>query len=368
MTTTTAVPPARHGGPARLARAFLIGGVAGTAPAALVVGAVVENVPLFVTGLVLPAVSALLVCAARAPRRARETAVPPRTALAMVESLEAAGGADTDTDVAVRFDLTVAPDDTTAYRIALTEGIHRVDLVDYRPRGVVVVQYPPDRPWQAKLVRRPTPEWEERAASADLDSAPESARVRAPAQGRAAGFLAFLGLLLGVAATVLPFRANLFDSEGAAQPPAAAPSVSATSSTSSTTVVTSATGTLTVGPDQSLLDAGALRRAVDALVPETDPRQAVSVVVQERSLSVVFAPSAGGVPQFAPRSLPYERLPALVAEATTALGTGPPRTWQLTAERLSGPLTIRITVTGPRGTASLETDDQGSVVRRDAVR
>jgi hypothetical protein len=34
MTTTTAVPPAGHGGPARLARAFLTGGEAGTASAA----------------------------------------------------------------------------------------------------------------------------------------------------------------------------------------------------------------------------------------------------------------------------------------------------------------------------------------------
>lgn len=366
MTITTAPPPTRHGGPGRLARAFLTGGVAGAAAAALVVGTVVEAVPLFVAGVVLPAVYALLVFAAGAPRRAREAAEPPRTALAMVESLDVAGGEDTD--AAVRFDLTVAPDDTTAYRVALTEQVHRADLVDYPPRGVAVVQYPPDRPWQARIVRRPTPEWEERAATADIDSAPESARVDAPAQGRAGGFLVFLGLLLGAAAVVLPFRADLVDGEEASRPPAAPPPASATTAPPSTTVVTSATGTLTIDPDRSLLDSGELRRAVDALIPESDPRQAVTVVVQERVLSVVFAPSVGAVPRFAPRSLPYERLPALVAEAATALGTGSPQTWQLTAERLTGPLTIRVTVTGPRGAASLEADGQGTVVRRDPVR
>ncbi|MEU9893614.1 hypothetical protein ACIBCS_40610 [Streptomyces phaeochromogenes] len=74
-----------------------------------------------------------------------------------------------------------------------------------------------------------------------------------------------------------------------------------------------------------------------------------------------------GAPQFDPRSLPYERFPALVEEARTTLGIRSPQTWQITAERLTGSLTIRVGVTGAEGTASLEADGQGKVVRRTPV-
>lgn len=46
----------------------------------------------FVTGLGAPVVYVLLLFLAGVPRRAREAAVAPRTALAMIESLEAVGG------------------------------------------------------------------------------------------------------------------------------------------------------------------------------------------------------------------------------------------------------------------------------------
>ncbi|MEU9874603.1 hypothetical protein [Streptomyces phaeochromogenes] len=76
-----------------------------------------------------------------------------------------------------------------------------------------------------------------------------------------------------------------------------------------------------------------------------------------------------GAPQFDPRSLslPYERFPALVEEARTTLGIRSPQTWQITAERLTGSLTIRVGVMGAEGTASLEADGQGKVVRRTPV-
>ncbi|MER6813664.1 hypothetical protein ABT299_30720 [Spirillospora sp. NPDC000708] len=360
MTITTGAPPPARRSPAALARGFLTGGVVGTSLAALVVGAIVENEPLFVTGAVLPVGYGLLFFLAGMPRRAREAAVVPRTALAMIEDLEAIGGESSD--VPVRFELTVAPDDGPAYRVKITQGINLVDLSDYRPHGVVVVQYPPDRPWRVRIVKRPTPEWEERAASALFDSAPRTARVAAPPKGRASGFAASFGLLLGAAVVVLSFRADLSDRDDTGEPLSAVrPSVS---STSSTTVISSASGTVTLGPGRSFLDKGELDRAVGLLTRGRDTRQALTVVVQERLLSVVFSPTGPQPPGLDPRALPYDRFPALVKEATTALGVGSPRTWQITADRLTGGVALRVSVTGSEGTAYLDADGQGKVVRR----
>ncbi|MFE7625058.1 hypothetical protein [Streptomyces sp. NPDC057509] len=364
MTITTGAPPPTHRTPLVLARGLLTGGVAGTSLAALVVGGIAENVPLFVTGLVLPALYGLLFFLAGAPRRAREAAVAPRTALAMIESLEAVGGESGD--IPVRFDLTVAPDDGPAYRVKITQDINLVDLSDYRPRGVVVVQYPPDSPWRARIVKRPTPEWEDRADAARIDSAPGTAEVAAPPEGCAFGFVLLLGLLLGAAVVVLLFRADLSDRVDTAQPPPGAPpSVSATSST---TVSSSASGTVSLGPGQSFLDTGELDRAVGTLTGGEDTHRALTVVVRERLLSVVFSPAGAQTPGFDTRALPYGRFPALVEEATSTLGVRSPRTWQITADRLTGSLVIRVVVTGPEGTASLEANGEGEVVRRAPAR
>ncbi|GAA2800896.1 hypothetical protein GCM10010441_27220 [Kitasatospora paracochleata] len=360
MTITTVAPPPTHRTPLALARGFLTGGVVGTSLAALVVGGIVENVPLFVTGLVLPVVYGLLFLLAGVPRRAREAAVVPCTALAMIEGLEAVGGESSD--IPVRFELTVAPDDGPAYRVEITQDINLVDLSDYRPRGVVVVQYPPDRPWRVRIVKRPTPEWEGRVASARLDSAPGTARVAAPPEGRAFGFVVLLGLLLGAVVVVLPFRADLFDRNDTAKSPSAAPP--SVSSTSSTTVVSSASGTVALGPGRSFLDTGELDRAVGSLTTGGDARQALTVVVQEQLLSVVFLPTGMQASGFDLRALPYDRVPALVEEATTTLGVDSPSTWQITADRLTGGVAVRVSVTGPEGTAYLEADGQGKVVRR----
>lgn len=365
MTTTTGPPPPTHHPPVALARAILTGGVVGASLAALVVGAIIESVPLFVTGLVLPAVYGLLFFLAGMPRRAREAALAPRTALAVIENREAVGGESSD--IPVRFELTVAPDEEPAYRVEITQDINVVDLPDYRPRGVVVVQYPPDRPWRVRIVKRPTPEWEDRAASARLDPAPGTAEVAAPPEGPAFGFVALLALLLGAAAVITLFRADLFAQDDTAKsPPAAGPSVSATSST--TVVVTSASATVALGPGQSILDRGELDRTVRSLTGSADARQALTVVVQERLLTVVFAPTGTRTPGFAPGVLPYDRFPALVEEAVTTLGVHSPRTWQISADRHTGSLTIRVVVTGAGGSGSLEANGQGKVVRRAPAR
>ena len=189
MTITQGAPPPTRNTPVALARGVLTGGVTGASLAAFAVGCVIESVPLCVTGVGLPAVYGLLFFLAGVPRRAREAAIPPRTALAQIESLEAVGGEATS-DVAVRFDVTVAPDDDVpAYRVEFTQHINLADLPDYRPGGVVVVQYPPDRLWKVRIVKRPTPEWEERVGGARLDSAPGPATVREPSGGCAVGFV-----------------------------------------------------------------------------------------------------------------------------------------------------------------------------------
>ncbi|MGW2113402.1 hypothetical protein [Streptomyces sp. NPDC001948] len=360
ITTSAAMPPTRNRTVA-LARGFLTGGVTGASLAAVVVGIVIENEPLIVEGACLLAVYVLIRYLASMPRRAREAAIPPQLALAVIESLEAVGGETSD--IPVKFDLTVAPDDAPAYRIEFTQDINLADLPDYRPRGILVVQYPPDRPLKVRIVKRPTPDWEERAASARLDSAPGPARVSDPLEGCGATLVGFLGLLLGAALVVLLLRADLFDQDDT---DTARPSVSSSStSSSSTTTVSSASGTVALGPGQSFLDEGRLGSSVSALAKGEDKQRALTVVVQERLLTVVFAPTGT---QASSRldldSLPYDRVPALVKEATTTLGVGSPRTWQLTADRLTGRVALRVSVTGSKGTAYLEAEGQGTVVRR----
>lgn len=357
MTITKSAPPTRTT-PVAVALGLLTGGVIGGSLAAFVVGCVIESVLLCVAGVGLPVAYGLLFFLAGVPRRAREAAVVPSTALAVIETLEAVGGEATS-DVAVRFDLTVAPDDGPAYRVAFTQNTNLAHLPDHRPGVVVVVQYPPDRPWQVRILKWPTPEWEERVAGARLDSAPGPVLVSESSEGCAVGFVTLLALLLAAAGVVLLFRADLFD-EGAPDKP----SVSSSSSSSSTTVESSGSGTVTLGPNQSFLDKGELRKAVGRLTKGTDASAALTVVVQDRLLSVVYAPTGSQAPTFDPDSLPYERFPALVEEVRSDLGIGSPGTWQVTVERLTGSLTIRVGVTGAGGTASLEADAQGKVVRR----
>ncbi|MFF9346266.1 hypothetical protein [Streptomyces sp. NPDC014734] len=356
MTIAAGAPPT-HNRPAELALGFLTGGVAGASLTAFIGGCVVGRAPLIVTGLVLPTVYGILFFLATLPRRAREAAVAPRTALAVIESLEAVGGETSD--VPVRFELSVAPDGAPAFRVEIRQDVNLVELPDYRPRGVVVVEYPPDRPWKTRIVKRPTPQWEERAAGARVDSVPGPAMKSETPGGCFSALLTLLGLLLGAAAVLLLFRADLFDArEGDSG--ASTPSVSSTLSTT----VTSALGTVTPGPGQSMLDEGELRRAVESLTQGADRRRALTVVVQDHLLTVVFTPTGVKNPSFDPRSLPYDRVPGLVEEARTIPGLGAPRSWQLTVGGVTGSLVLRVVVTGDAGTGTLEADGLGRVLRR----
>ncbi|MFJ6572123.1 hypothetical protein ACIQNU_32440 [Streptomyces sp. NPDC091292] len=352
---TPPTPPTRNT-PVALARGFLTGGVIGASLAAFVVGTLIESVPLCVGGVGLLLAYGLIAFLASVPRRFREAGVVPCTALAVVESLEAVGS-DATSDVAVRFDVTVAPDGARAYRVAFTQDINLADLPGYRRGGVVVVQYPPDRPWRVRIVKRPAPEWEERVAGARIDSA-RGPVLSEPSASCAVGFVTLLALLLAAAGVVLLYRADLFDEAASSTPPVTP------SSSSSSTMESSASATVTLGPNQSFLDKGELRKAVGSLAKGTDARAALTVVVQERQLSVVYAPTGTQAPAFDPDSPPYDRFPTLVEEATSSLGAGSPQTWRLTVEPLSGSVTIRVDVTGAGGAAWLEADGQGTVVRR----
>lgn len=362
MTTTVGTPPAPHT-PAVLARGFLTGGVAGAALTAFISGCIAGRISLVVIGLILLPAYGLLYFLFTLPHQVHKAAVEPQTALAMIESLSAVGGADDDGDVAVRFELTVAPDDARAYRVEIRQFINLVDVPGYQPRGIVVVQYPPERPGKARIVKKPTPAWAERAAAASLDSVPGPALKDESPTSCAGCLLPFLGLLLGAGAILGLFHHEVFTSSTSAA--ADTPSATSTDSSSTTTsTVTSDVGTVTLGPGQSMLDPGELRTAVDSVTKDADPRQALTVVLQDSRLTVVFAAGDAKTAGFDLSSLPYDRIPALVQEAKGVPGLGTPQSWQVTADGATGSLTLRVVATGDKGTETLVADGKGNVLQR----
>ncbi|SEC81914.1 hypothetical protein SAMN04489727_5211 [Amycolatopsis tolypomycina] len=293
--------PAR---PAALLAGFLGGGVAGATLSAFIAGIVLEKAPLILFGVGLPIGYGFLVFVAGIPRRTREAAVVPRLALARIESLRA-GGTETG-DVPVDFELTIAPGGEPPFRSRMTSDVNLVDLPRYRPGDVLVVAYPPDRPWRATIVPNPTPEWQHRAAEAVIRPAPESPVVQQPPEGWGFALAGCTGLLLGAAIVLGLFRVELFTPQ---PPPAEQPPASSSSST-----------TITVGPRQEFPDAAELRRTIELLA--------------------------------ATAQVPLDRIPELAEQATSVLDVGWPRSWQITVTR-ADVTTVRLTVTGPGGSASL---------------
>ncbi|MEU8414661.1 hypothetical protein AB0C24_17900 [Amycolatopsis japonica] len=326
--------------PLALARGFLTGIITGTTLCAFIVGIVIEYVPLMITGVGLPIAYGILLYLAGAPRRAREARIAPVIALAKIESLRA-GGTETG-DIPVYFDLTVAPEGAVTYRLKITHGINLVDLPGYHAGDVLVVRYPPDRPWKAEVVERLSPEWERRVAEAAIESAPESSLVQEPGEGCAFGALAVLGFALGAALVLYLFRAELF---------APAAPVRAEETQSGTT--TSSSGSATVNVDRSLLGEGELRRAIDSLALAADVSRVITAVVEDRRLTVVFAPTDAQVPRFDLREPAVDRVPALVQRAKATIHVGEPKTWQVTIIPFGTAVSSRVIVTGPDGSGSL---------------
>ncbi|MEY9856100.1 hypothetical protein ABH935_001704 [Catenulispora sp. GAS73] len=365
MTTTVGAPPAPSKPAARI-RGFLTSVVVGAALTSFIAGCIAQSVSMVVIALaLLPGYGllyALITYQSRARARAAAAAVVPRTALAMIESLEAVGGESSD--IPVRFDLTVAPDDARSYRVEIRQDINLVALPDYRPRGIVVVEYPPDRPLKVRIVKQPTAEWAERAATASLDSAPGPAQKEEVSPASCTGcLLTLLGLLVGAAAVLSLFHTEVFHHHKTAADTTSSSTSSTDSSSTTTTTVTSDVGTVTVGPGESLLDSGALQSAVESVTQDGDNRQALTVVIQNTRLTVVFAPNDVKIGGFDPRSLPYARIPALVQQAENTPAVGSVKTWQVSADGATGSLALRIVVTGDKGTATLVADGQGKLLQ-----
>ncbi|MFI1577054.1 hypothetical protein [Embleya sp. NPDC020630] len=351
---------------------FLSGGVIGAALGCFVAGCILESWRLCVVGVGLFLFNMAAWAVRGRLQEARDVRAPARLALAVIESRRALGS-DT-ADIPVEFELTVAPDERTAYRVKMRQDLNLVDIPDYRPRGVVVVEYRPDDLWDVKLVTEPTEEWARRASVETVDSAPVSAMVEAPRGDGAFCLLVLLGLLVGAGIVVLLFRAELADELGDSSTKTT--SSSSSSSTYSETKVTSgvSTGTTVSGTasSDSMLAEGELRRLVGSLVSGMRTGNAATITIDDHGISmqgVLGAPADPGA-VIDVNALPLERLPGLVRIAQTKLGIAEPNSWRITFEPVagsapgSGAVVIRVTVTGAEGKASLEADTEGRITKR----
>ncbi|WP_435897625.1 hypothetical protein [Streptomyces cyaneofuscatus] len=346
-------------------RLAAVSAVIGAALAALVVGVILKDVPVLATG---GGVLALLVLLAfLGGRRGAGRDAPParRTALARIEDLRATGGETAD--VPVTFRLTVAPepeDERPAYRVKISQSVNLVDIPAYRPRGIAVVEYHPEKPWDVLIVTRPTPEWSRRAEEAEIDSAPESTLVRDPDEGAGAWcLLVLVGLLAGAALVVLSFRGELFTSGDAGGSAPKEPSSSSASRTFSTSTTVS-------GPSSSLLTFGRMRVTAMELEARVDSAYVTSLRIEDHRMAVRGDSARPLAETVHLPSLPYELLPGLVREARATLGVRDAESWRIDVTPGGGGGVgprVRVTVSGTEGTAHLDADVTGRITDRRAV-
>ncbi|MFF8506025.1 hypothetical protein ACF07L_36085 [Streptomyces anulatus] len=349
-------------------RLTVTSGAAGAAVAALVVGVILERVPVFLSGggvLVL-----LLLIGFVSGRRGPEPVEPPvtRTALARIEDLRATSGEMAD--VPVDFRLTVAPepeDGRSAYRVDTTQHINLVDIPVYRPRSIAVVEYRPDEPWEVRIVTRPAPEWSRRAEEAEIDSAPESTLVEKPGMSEGSWcMLVLFTFLAGAALVVLLFRGELFTSDGDEGTSSKQPSV--TSSASSSRTFT--TSTTVSGPSSSLLVVGRMRETAAELETRVGTADVTAIVIEERRMEIRGDSARPPGETVHLQMLPYELFPALVHEARTTLGVRDPKSWRIDVTPGAGTGVgprVRVTVTGKEGTAHLDADATARILDRRPV-
>ncbi|MFE3379543.1 hypothetical protein [Streptomyces anulatus] len=346
-------------------RLTVTSGVTGAAVAAVVVGVILERVPVFLSGggvLIL-----LILVGFVAGRRSPGPGDPPvtRTALARIEDLRATSGESAD--VPVDFRLTVAPDDRPAYRVNINEHINLVDIPVYRPRGIAVVEYRPDEPWEVRIVTRPTPEWSRRAEEAEIDSAPGSTLVEKPGMSEGSWcMLVLFTFLAGAALVVLLFRGELFTSGDDEASSSKRPS--ATSSASSSRTFT--TSTTVSGPSSSLLVLGRMRQTAADLEARVGTADVTAIVIEERRMEIRGDSARPPGETVHLRMLPYELFPALVHEARTTLGVRDPKSWRIDVTPGAGPGAgprVRVTVTGKEGTARLDADATARILDRRPV-
>ncbi|MFD3646571.1 hypothetical protein ACFWUT_22310 [Streptomyces cyaneofuscatus] len=342
-------------------RLAAVSAVIGAALAALVVGVIRKDVPVLATGGGVLALLVLLAFLGGRRGAGGDASPARRTALARIEDLRATGGETAD--VPVTFRLTVAPepeDERPAYRVKISQSINLVDIPAYRPRGIAVVEYHPEKPWDVRIVTRPTPEWSRRAEEAEIDSAPESTLVRDPDGGAGAWcLLVLVGLLAGAALVVLSFRGELFAS-GDAGESAAKESASRTLSTSTTVS----------GPSSSLLTFGRMRVTAMELEARVDSAYVTSLRIEDHRMAVRGDSARPLAETVHLPSLPYELLPGLVREARATLGVREAESWRIDVTpggvAGAGPR-VRVTVSGTEGTAHLDADVTGRITDRRAV-
>ncbi|MFD7745272.1 hypothetical protein ACFV2V_04220 [Streptomyces sp. NPDC059698] len=345
-------------------------GAVGAAVAALVVGVILERVPVFLSGG--GALLLLILIGFITGRRPSGPAEPPvtRTALARIEDLRATSGESAD--VPVTFWLTVAPepeDGRSAYRVKFDQHINLVDIPAYRPRGIAVVEYRPAEPWEVRIVTRPTPEWSRRAEEAEIDSAPASTLVENPGPSEGAWcVLVLVAFLAGAALVVLLFRGELFTREDDAAPSSKQPSVTSSASASVSVSRRFTTSTTVSGPSTSLLVLGRMRETATKLAHRADASDVTAISIQERRMEIRGDLARPPAETFHVQMLPYELFPALVREARTTLGVRAPKSWRIdvTPDPGTGPR-IRVTVTGEEGTAHLDADATARIVDRRPV-
>jgi hypothetical protein len=266
--------------------------------------------------------------------------------------------------------------------VKTNESINLLDIPDYPPRRVLVVEYRAERPWDVTIVKDPTPQWARRAAEGAVDSAPESALLIRPKSAVVSCWCGIAGLLVGAAVVVALFRADLFDPDASstAAKPGAAPTSSVSSSFSSSSVTmtmgaTSYTATYTLPePGEPMLGAGEMRIAAESLTTQTGTPDVARLTIGARTMEVEggLVLTTDGVsldPLIDLEAVPYERLPALVGDARTTLGIDDPPTWRITfghdtAGADGTALVIHVSVSDDRGSASLTADAQGRVTKR----
>lgn len=348
-------------------RLTVVSGVIGAALAALVVGVILKDVPVLATGGGVLALLVLLALLGGRRGAGRDEPPAPRTALARIEDLRATGGETAD--VPVTFRLTVAPepeDERPAYRVKISQSINLVDIPAYRPRGIAVVEYHPEKPWDVRIVTRPTPEWSRRAEEAEIDSAPESTLVRDPDGGAGAWcLLVLVGLLAGAALVVLSFRGELFASPS----PSGAPGAPKESSSSSASR-TFSTSTTVSGPSSSLLTFGRMRATAMELETRVGTAYVAAITMEDHRMAVRGDSALPPAETVHLQSLPYELFPGLVREARTTLGVRDPESWRIDVTPGTGGglgPRVRVTVSGAEGTAHLDADATGRVTDRRAV-
>ncbi|MEV7087833.1 hypothetical protein AB0O07_18380 [Streptomyces sp. NPDC093085] len=350
---------------------LVTGTLLGAALAALVVGVIIGENGLWGSGAgFFLLITVVGVVSGRRERARRPEKPAKRMALAMIESRRATSGEMAD--IPVEFDVTVAPDDRPAYRVTFHQSVNLVDVADFPPRRVVVVEYPAHEPWACAIVTRPDPEWARRAADASIDSAPASTRVKNPHPLGAYCLTSFLAFLVGAAVVVLLFRAELLGGEPGGDSAQGAGRSGVSVSTPSPVFSTS-TSTSTTRTSASLLEDGQMRATAEALFT-SGVVTATEFRIEEHLMSAQGVGATGtdsGEPPIVLPSLPYDRLPALVREAraTSGLGSGQQGAWRIDFghDSRTKALVIRVTVTDAHGSATLLADIHGDVTQPAAV-